>query len=216
MTNALVTTSSSSAVGTGRGNEEVKVDSLTIPRVKLLQKMSDEVDEHHPAYVPGAKPGYFLNSLTKEIYKGDLYVVNIKFTESFAVWKKRDLGGGLIGSRKTLAEAQEILDAQDKPQDFQLQHNHSHLLLIGNPETGELSDPIIMDFNSSKMSVSKNWNTMINLKKGDRFSGLWKLSAVSQTSKAGQVYLNLKADFVGWLPPEQYKLAEATYEAFAS
>lgn len=212
--NALVTTQNA-PVGTGRGNEEVKVDSLTIPRIKLLQKMSDEVDEHHSEHVPGAKPGYFLNNLTKELYTGELYVVNVKFTESFAVWKKRELGGGLVGSRKTLDEAQAILDAQDKPNDFQIQHNHSHLLLLGNPETGELSEPVLMDFNSSKMSVSKNWNTMINLKKGDRFSGLWKLSPVSQTSKAGQVYLNLKVDFVGWLPEEQYKQAEAVYEAFA-
>lgn len=214
MSNALIVTTNNAPTGTGRGNEEVKVDSLTIPRLKLLQKMSDEVDKFHSEYVEGAEPGHFLNSLTKELHKGDLYVVNIKFTESFAVWKKRDLGGGLVGSRKTLAEAQEILDAQDKPADFQIQHNHSHLLLLANPETGEMGTPVIMDFNSSKMSVSKNWNTMINLKKGDRFSGLWKLSPVSQTSKAGQVYLNLKAEFVGWLTPELYAQAEATYEAF--
>lgn len=204
------------ARGQGRGNEDVKVDSLTIPRLKLLQKMSDEVDKFHASYIEGAEPGHFLNSLTDELHRGAIYVINVKFTESFAVWKKRELGGGLVRSCKSLSEAQEVLDLQDKPADFQLQHNHSHLLLLKDPATGALGKPVLMDFNSSKMSVSKNWNTMINTKGGDRFCGLWKLSPVNQTNKAGQIYLNLRVDFEGFALEDDYKAAEAVYEAFAS
>jgi len=214
MSNALVSTNASAPVGSGRGNEEVGVDALTIPRIKLLQKMSDEVDKFHAEHVAGAEPGHFLNSISKELHKDGLYVLNIKFTESFAVWKKRELGGGLVRSCKTLFEAQEILDAQDKPDDFQIQHNHSHLLLLKDPETGALSKPVLMDFNSSKMSVSKNWNTMINTKEGDRFSHLWKLVPVNATNRAGQIYLNLKVEYVGVALPDDYAAAEAVYEAF--
>lgn len=202
-------------VGSGRGNEEVGVEHVTIPRLKLLQKMSDEVDENHEKYVEGAKPGSWMNSITQELMPGAIYVINIKFTESFAVWKKRELGGGFLGSRKTLGEAQEILDAQDKPADFQLQHNHTHLLLLVDPNTGELSRPILMDFNSSKMSVSKKWNAQIATKGGDRFSSLWKLEPVGQTNKAGQKFFNLSASHAGFLTPELYAQAEAVYEQFA-
>ena len=40
----------------GRGNENVG-NNVQIPRVKLLQKMSNEVDKHHAAYVEGCEPG---------------------------------------------------------------------------------------------------------------------------------------------------------------
>lgn len=213
MSNALVTTDTAPR-GTGRGNEEVKVDSLTIPRLKLLQKMSDEVDKFHSEYVEGAEPGHFLNSLTGELHKDGLYVLNVKFTETYAVWKKRDLGGGLVRSCKTLEEAQGVVDEQEKPQEYQIQHNHSHLLMLKDPETGELSKPVLMDFNSSKMSVSKKWNTLINTKGGDRFAGLWKISPVNQTNRAGQIYLNVDVSFVGWAMDDDYKAAETVYDAF--
>ena len=78
--------------GTGRGNEEVTTNQLTIPRVKLLQKMSDEVDKHHPNYIEGAEDGHFLNSLTKEIYGDEIYVLNVKFKDEYVVWRKREAG----------------------------------------------------------------------------------------------------------------------------
>jgi hypothetical protein len=75
------------ASGAGRGNEEVGIDHLTMPRLKLLQKMSNEVDKHHPEFIPGAEDGQFMNSLTKELLGDTVYVINIKFKEEFMVWK---------------------------------------------------------------------------------------------------------------------------------
>ena len=36
-----------------RGNENVGAN-ITIPRIKQLQKMSNECDKHHPAHIKGA------------------------------------------------------------------------------------------------------------------------------------------------------------------
>ena len=52
----------------GLGNENVGSEHLQTPRVKLLQQMNDEVDEHSEAYIEGAKPGDLLNTLTDHIY----------------------------------------------------------------------------------------------------------------------------------------------------
>ena len=49
--------------GSGLGNENVG-NNVTIPRIKLLQKMSDEVDKYSEKHVEGAEPGVFINSLT--------------------------------------------------------------------------------------------------------------------------------------------------------
>lgn len=199
--------------GTGLGNENVG-QNVTIPRVKLLQKMSDEVDKYNSKYIQGAEPGHFLNSLTGQNYGEQLYVISLLFKNEFVVWRKRDsvAGGGILGSFTSIAEAQEAIKLQAKPEDYTITDTHSHVLLVKNPETGELDKtPIIMDFSSSKMRISRNWNSMIGLKGGNRFSGLWKLKSVSVTNKAGAQFMNLEAEFVGWTTEEDYEYAKAVY-----
>ena len=198
--------------GVGRGNENVG-SNVTIPRVKLLQKMSDEVDKHHANYVAGAEPGHFLNTLTGKNYGEDLYAISLTFKHEFTVWRKRDSGGGLLGSFASNAEAQAAIDSQEKPLDYDITETHTHVLLLKDPESGELdSSPIIMDFASSKLRISRNWNSQIGMKGGDRFAGLWKIKSVAVESRTGNAFMNLDVDFVGWAQEEDYKVAEALYE----
>ena len=81
---ALVSTNVPAHVlqGTGLGNENVG-QNVTIPRVKLLQKMSDEVDKYNSKYIQGAEPGHFLNSLTGQNYGEELYVISLLFKNEF-------------------------------------------------------------------------------------------------------------------------------------
>lgn len=199
----------------GRGNEDVDASHLTTPRVKLLQKMSDEVDRHHVNFVEGAKDGDFLNSLTRENYGDSIYVIPIKFKEEFTCWRDREKGGGLLGSYKTLEEANAAIALTERPEEWKAQQGHSHILLIKDPKTGALSRPVIMDFTSSKLKTSRNWNSQITIKGGDRFTGLWKLSAVAAKAKNGAQFMNLEASFVGWATEEDYKAAGEYYDQFA-
>ena len=203
------------AEGVGRGNENVGTH-VTIPRVKLLQKMSDEVDKHHPNYVQGAEPGHFLNTLTGNNYGEELYAISITFKNEFVVWRKREAGGGLLGSFRSNAEANEAISAQEKPQDYDITETHSHVLLLKDPETGNLEPtPVIMDFASSKLRISRNWNSQIGMKGGDRFAGLWKIRSVAVENRMGNAFMNLDVSFVGWAQEEDYKIAEALYEQHA-
>ena len=196
---------------TGRGNENVSSDSMTIPRIKLLQKMSPEVDKHHASFIEGADPGHFLNSLTNENYGSELYAISVTFKDDHVVWKNREAGGGFLGSYSNAMEAGTAVNEQDKPEDYDIVQTHSHVLLLKDPKTGVLSMPVIMDFASSKLRVSRSWNSQISIKGGDRFSGLWKLSAVATQNRSGQQFMNLDVSFVGWAQEADYKLAEEFY-----
>lgn len=196
----------------GRGNENVG-QQVTIPRVKLLQKMSDEVDKHHANYVKGAEVGHFLNTLTGENYGEEMYALSITFKTEHVVWRNREAGGGLLGAYSSHIEAQEAINAQEKPADYTITETHTHLLLLKNPETGKLEEtPIVMDFASSKLRISRNWNSQIALKGGDRFAGLWKIKSVAVENRMGNAFMNLDVDFEGWAQEEDYKKAEALYE----
>lgn len=199
----------------GLGNENVSTEHLQTPRVKLLQQMNSEVDENHDAYVEGAKPGDLLNTVTNEIYGKEIYVINVHFTEDFVVWRKREKGGGLVASCRSKTEADEAISTQDgSPDDFEIIQTQSHLLIRKDAETGEInSTPFLMDFASSKLRVSREWNTQIAQLGGDRFSSLWKVSAVSTQNRAGQKFQNLSVVKEGWVTDDDYEVAKTIYKS---
>lgn len=201
---------------TGRGNENVGAQ-LTVPRVKQLQKMSGEVDKHSDAYVEGAEPGNLFNTLTREIYGNEIYVMSLTFKEQFVAWGDRNKGIPMLGSYDSQAAADYAINETDAPENYSVTPTHQHVLLIKDPSTGALeTQPVIMDFASSKMRISKDWNSQIAMKGGDRFAALWKLESVSAANKQGQQFMNYKIEFVGWAKEEDYKAAEAFYEAYSN
>jgi len=197
----------------GLGNENVGAEHLQTPRVKLLQQMNSEVDENHDAYIKGAKPGHFLNSVTNENYGTELYVINVHFKEDFVLWKKREAGGGLTGTYTSQQQALDYLAEQGlKAEDHEIIQTQSHLLLRKDSETGELiKTPFLMDFASSKLRVSREWNTQIGQLGGDRFSALWKLSSLQTANRAGQKFFNLNAENQGWVTEEDYEYAKKAH-----
>ena len=89
----------------GLGNENVGAEHLQTPRVKLLQQMNSEVDKNHDAYIKGAEPGHFLNSVTNENYGTELYVINMHFKEDLVLCILCEAGVVLIVPEHSLEEA---------------------------------------------------------------------------------------------------------------
>jgi len=201
--------------GAGLGNELITPAHLQTPRVKQLQQLSNEVDENHSEYIEGAKPGDFINTVTRENYGKDIYVVNVRFTEEYVVWKKREKGGGLVGSFETQAEALRSLENQGlNVDDYEITQTQSHLLLRKDADSGELSGtPFIFDCTSSKLRVSREWNTQIAQLGGDRFSALWKMTSAQTANRAGQKFYNIAVSNQGWVTDEDYAFAKGVFQA---
>ena len=70
-----------------------------------------------------------------------------------------------------------------------------------------------MDFSGSKLRVSKNWNSKIIEKGGDRFSTIWKFKPVMQSNDKG-TWVNISAEYVGYVAREaDYQAAELLYQS---
>ena len=201
----------------GLGNEDVSAEHLQTPRVKQLQQLSNEVDENHSEYIEGAKPGDFINTITRENYGKEMYVINIKFTEEFVIWRKREKGGGLVGSYSSQKDAYTYLEAEGLAvEDYDIIQTQSHLLLRKDAETGELSgQPFIFDCSSSKLRVSREWNTQLKLAGGDRFSSLWKMSSAQTQNRASQKFYNIAVENQGWVTDEDYAASKKLYESIS-
>lgn len=198
----------------GLGNENVTADHLQTPRVKQLQQLSNEVDENHSEYIEGSKPGDFINTITRENYGREIYVMNVKFTEEFVAWKKREKGGGLAGIYPTEKDAIDSLVAQkENPEDYDITQTQSHLLIKKDAKTGVLDTPFIFDCASSKLRVSREWNTQIARLGGDRFSSLWKMSSAQTQNRAAQKFYNIAVENVGWVTDEDYESAKKVFES---
>ena len=198
--------------GSKLGNENVSSEHISVPRVKLLQKMNNEVDPNHSEYIEGAKEGDFINTVTGENYGSSMYVVNVHFKEEFVVWKKREKGGGLIGNFQTRKEAEEYLtDNGLEADEYDITQTQIHTLLRLDDETSEVSDiPFLFDCASSKLKVSREWNTKIMKQGGDRFSYLWKMSSVPQSNAKGS-WVNIDIGGVDWLKDEIYEQVKSFY-----
>ena len=200
--------------GNNLGNENIASEHLSTPRLKQLQQLSNEVDEQHSEYIEGAKVGDFINTVTKENYGKELFLVNVHFKEEYVVWVKREHGGGLVGTYPTKQEAIAFLeDSGAKVEDHEITQTQTHTLLKVDEKTGNISEiPFLFDCASSKLRVSREWNTQIMRLGGDRFASLWKLSSVATTNKANQKFMNIAVSNVGWLQEEAYLTAKSFYE----
>lgn len=200
--------------GSKLGNENVSQEHISVPRVKLLQKMNNEVDRNHSEYIEGAQEGDFINTVTGENYGSSMYVVNVHFKEEYVVWRKRTEGGGLVGNFTTRKEAEDYLEDNGlKLEEHDITQTQIHTLLRLDEENAEISDiPFLFDCASSKLKVSREWNTKIMKQGGDRFSYLWKMSSVPQSNAKGS-WVNIDISGVDWLKDEIYEQVKSFYEA---
>lgn len=196
----------------GLGNENVRAEDLTIPRLVLLQAMSPEVTRGHERYVDGAQPGLMMNSLTNEMFES-MYCANLDFKAEYTVWRKREVGGGLLGTFPSEQEAREFVAAsvEVKPEQCDIVETHNHLLLLLDSE-GKIKAPILCQMSSSKLSVSRRWNSMPEIRQGARFGSIWTLSAVAAKNKMGQPYYNYGVEFAGFADDTLYAEIKSVFE----
>lgn len=199
--------------GSKLGNENVQSEHISVPRVKLLQKMNNEVDPNHSEHIEGCKEGDFINTVTGENYGSSMYVVNTHFKEEFVVWRKREEGGGLVGNFPTRGEAEDYLSENNlEMAKHDITQTQIHTLLRLDDKTSEISDiPFLFDCASSKLKVSREWNTKIMKQGGDRFSFLWKMSSVPQSNAKGS-WVNIDITGVDWLKDDIYQQIKSFYE----
>ena len=82
---------------TTTGFENTTAESFQVPTVRLLQKTSGEVTEGDANYLPEAKPGMFIDSVSRQIFD-DFTFVQVQFKQTFVESKlntkgSRDLKG---------------------------------------------------------------------------------------------------------------------------
>lgn len=198
--------------GSGRGNEGVGLQDLVIPRIDVVQSLSPVRKKSDPAYIDGAEEGMLFNSVSRELYGEVVEVIPVIYRREFVVWRDRTVGGGFRGTftnaREAEARKQEVNDAGEGPCDVIEAGQHIVLVL---PDLGEAAIAMA----KSKMKVSRQWNSVIRMGGGDRFSRVYAITTVVEKGTKGE-YHNLAIKPLRFVSKEEFKKAETLYDSIVS
>tara|TARA_R100001369_G_C3320227_1_gene168794 strand:+ start:1731 stop:2510 length:780 start_codon:yes stop_codon:yes gene_type:complete len=181
----------------GMGVSDLGSEDLAIPFIKVLQKMSDELDD-----LDNAKAGDIYNTVTKDIVKGKdgIRLINCAYNLQYIEWEPRGTGTGaphaIYGAGDEIPETERGDDNKDYVAGGSgryLERTAQHYVLVVD-EDG-VTQQALLPMKSTQFKKSKQWNSaMRSLKMKDgkgnlftppRFSHIWKLETVSEENKNG-------------------------------
>lgn len=197
-----------------RGSEEIGTNDLTIPRIELVQSLSACRKKTDPAYIPGIEEGMLYNNVTRENYGESVNVVPVYFRKEYLLWRSQDLGGGFGGSYQSMPEAEQARLAQEKPEEWETVDTAQQFVLVIK-EDGS-AEEAVLSMAKSKAKVSRNWNSLIRINGGPRFSRVYRIAGVGDQNPAGQDYYNLSVSNVGFVTEEIFAQAEHIYDLIKS
>jgi hypothetical protein len=195
----------------GAGNEQMTADYLTIPYLSILQDMSPAAKKRGEQYVEGAEPGMFINSVSQEIYSGEVgvVVVNCFFQPRYVEWVPRDQGGGWVatyvpGSQpKTLVDPATGRNSNVLESGNNLNMTHYHMCLVLNDDEAQ---EVVIGMSRSQIKHSLKWNSKFQMLRWrtsegkkfqpPRFATKWRLSTFLDSNESGE-WFNLKIEADG-------------------
>lgn len=193
-----------------KGQENVSVDDLTIPRLGLVQDLSPQRKPNKPEYIEGADSGMLFNNVSTELYGKSINFVPVYFRKEWCIWKLQSAGGGFFGAHTSEALAQEAFGDAGYDDEYEIVDMAQHFGMVLHAD--RRPEEIVISMSKSKMKVNRQLNTLVKMAGGDRFSRVYKISAVEDQNKEGQDYYNFGVAPIGFVSEPVYNLALVMYE----
>jgi hypothetical protein len=162
----------------GGGMEGTDKDSFAIPFLRVLQKISPQVDEGDAAYIEGAKGGMFLNTVTGQLFDGKEGVVFLPcaFQRRFLRWAPRGSDQGYKGEYlpedvAAMRESGEVRELEGRlyfpTDDGEVSEKRSDRLIDTRSHFGMTEDGVqfVMPLASTQIKKSKQLMSMLSAKK---------------------------------------------------
>lgn len=172
----------------GEGYDEAK---SSIPRIVILQaNPAGQYIEGSDEYIPGAKPGYFFLTSTKEVYKEPQFIP-IMARRAWLEWIPQENGGGFRGKHRPnslqiigdLYKGAKALNGNDIVEALEI-----YGLIPGKEADG----PILLSLTNSSIKYGDLWvdkNKTVRTPKGNIppiYGSVWVLKTGLNKNKKGQ------------------------------
>ena len=206
---------------TGFGNMDT--DDYALPFLRVLGQLSPECNKRDAKYVDGAEPGMIFNTVTKQLYDGEggVNIIPCYYKREYVEWSDRGEGtsapvaihsvdSGIIKDATRDASYKDRL-----PNGNYLENTASYFVTIDDGTSALIS------MKSTKLKVSRNWNSMMNSIKLKGKNGMFTPAMYSHVYNLKTVQQsNDKGTWFGWTvekvgPVQDKDLYEAA-KSFAS
>ena len=153
----------------GTGLSNVTSRDLSMPRLKVLMQLSQEVNKSKPAYIKGAQPGMILNTVSQTLYDGDegVLVVPCAFIPTYSEWSP--IGDGARAPEKVYSGDSDILSKTKRdlttfkdmlPNGNYIQRDANHFVLIVD-EKNNTTQEALLTLKSTGLKTSRKWLSLM-------------------------------------------------------
>lgn len=182
----------------GAGSENVTAANTLLPRLAILQKLSDQIDKTKVEFIKDAEAGDWCDIAVGEIFKGHVDVIPCHFVTQYIQWKKNR--GGFVANLGMSAECIKGLPLNERRQpmlpngDVIMETATWYCLL----HVGADWRRVFLPFSSTGLKVSRKWHTLI---KAERLLGKnnqfftpplfyrpWRLTVATDSNEQGTWY----------------------------
>ena len=198
------------AADTLEGFEQITQQTMAIPFVKLLQKLSPQLNKQKPEYIQGAEEGHFFNTITKEAYGSGFKCIVLKFEHVYIEWRPER--GGFVGYHSP-ENAERI--TTDKTfgnwrtaNGNQLQENYVYLIVV---ESHEREGIAVFSLASSMIKTAREWNRLMTthvMETGQRampYYLVWNVASEYKSNEKGDWYIPV-VKFDRYISKAQYDI----------
>lgn len=207
--------------GIQRGLENANSEDILIPRIKLLQALSPEVQEPNS----NLKPGDFVNSVSGEKLPNPLTVIPILFLKSRIKFMPRESGGGIDcrsqdGIRPSFGKMYQAFCKICQFSQWNEDNGEAPLctsfinFIVMLPDIPELSF-ISLSFGKTSYKAGQKMLSIAKFRGGDLFSYYYIIGSNLIRNPKGQFFV-LTASPSGKVTAEQYQQAAQNYEILKS
>jgi hypothetical protein len=191
---------------TGLGFDNTTSADYTIPFLNLLQANSPEVEGQSP--MPGAKPGMFLNSVTKKLSDGEKGLIIVPCdTQHVAIeWTPRSKGGGLVSIQSINSDMFKKAEKRADPENpnktklynaagnEMVETFYVYCLVLDDVNAEDSTEFVVLSLTSSKIKKYKEIMTQLRSVKGrpPLFSNRLKITSFVDKNKVGQFFKNVQ------------------------
>lgn len=193
-----------------RGSEDVTSKDIILPRIDVLQALSPQIKKSDAQYIEGAEQGMIFNTVSGELYGDQLVFIPVMFKREFIVWQDRKAGGGFRGAFQTAEEAEHERQMLENPDGHEVVETHVHFVLLVHDD-GRLEEAVL-SLSKSKRKVSRKLNSLVQMVPGDRFSRVYKLTAIEVDGPKGE-YWSFDVTSLGYAAKPAWERGQQTYEA---
>lgn len=188
----------------GKGFENQSNDDIAMPFIGILQSLSPELTEGDPKYIPDARAGELINTVTGERFSADKGVVIVPVTtrHCYVEWVPRDKGGGFVAVhnihsdvvQQAKREAAAFNKLRTESGNDLIESFYLYSLQLETPDATEASGAVVLAFTSTKIRVYKRIMTILRTVRGNPplFAHRLKVTSKSEKNKAGQPYKNFE------------------------